>query len=313
MRSIGRRLAALGVFVASAVWFAREGRAQRTTTVRVQPNDPTQLVAMLRAMDARAAADASIDASMDGRADGRASDGADVRYSDARSSGLRCPDGMLLVEGDYCINVEQRCLRWLDPEEQMRCAEFAPTVCYGRRRRRLAFCMDRYEWPNRRGELPTVRVTWHTARRMCEQVGKRLCTEREWTFACEGEQSWPYLYGFRRDSDVCHFDHQTRRPDRARLANPATAADEYARLYEAVPSGTYERCVSPFGLNDLTGNVDEWVVNESGQPFQSALKGGWWGPIRARCRPATYSHNENFIYYQIGFRCCSSPTGGDAG
>jgi formylglycine-generating enzyme required for sulfatase activity len=142
-----------------------------------------------------------------------------------------------------------------------------------------------------------------------------VSSQRFETFACEGEEALPYLYGYRRDNNACHFDRQTRRPDRARLANPATAADEYARLYEAVPSGTYERCVSPFGINDLTGNVDEWVVNESGRPYQSALKGGWWGPIRARCRPATYSHDENFIYYQIGFRCCADPLGAssDAG
>jgi hypothetical protein len=237
----------------------------------------------------------------------------DAARTDRPRSALRCPESMQLVEGDYCLNVEQRCLEWLDPEEQMRCARFAPTVCYGSRRRHLSFCIDRYEWPNRRGEYPMVRVTWHTARRLCESVGKRLCTEREWTFACEGEQALPYPYGYERDRNACHFDRQTRRPDRARLANPATANDEYARLYEAVPSGQYERCVSPFGVHDMTGNVDEWVVNESGRPYRSALKGGWWGPIRARCRPATYSHDENFIYYQIGFRCCSDPIIGDAG
>jgi sulfatase modifying factor 1 len=67
------------------------------------------------------------------------------------------------------------------------------------------------------------------------------------------------------------------------------------------------RCVSWAGIHDMTGNVDEWTVNESGTPYQSALKGGWWGHIRARCRPATTSHNEGFVYYQIGFRCCADP------
>lgn len=233
---------------------------------------------------------------------------------DARGESPRCPSGMRLVQGNYCLNVEQRCLRWLDPEEELRCAEFAPTVCYGRRRRPVSVCMDQYEWPNRRGEYPTVRVTWHEAARLCASVGKRLCTEREWTYACEGEEILPYLYGYNRDNTTCHFDHQTRRPDRGRLANPATATEEYTRLYEAAPSGSYERCVSSTGINDLTGNVDEWTINETGRPYRSALKGGWWGPIRARCRPATYSHNETFIYYQIGFRCCANPRpSGDAG
>jgi hypothetical protein len=306
VHSIERRLAVLCVGLGAVLVVWREVRAQRTPTISGATSGSRIVPSVVRqstlAMDA-GVRDAT--ATIVGRVD--------AAHTDGPRSALRCPESMLLVEGDYCLNVEQRCLEWLDPDEQLRCARFARTVCYGRRRRHMAFCMDRYEWPNRRGEYPTVRVTWHTARRMCEQVGKRLCTEREWTFACEGEQALPYLYGYTRDNTVCHFDHQTRRPDRARLANPATANDEYARLYEAVPSGQYERCVSPFGINDLTGNVDEWVVNETGRPFQSALKGGWWGPIRARCRPATYSHDENFIYYQIGFRCCSSPSGGDAG
>ncbi len=223
------------------------------------------------------------------------------------TSSRRCPAGMRLVEGEYCPTVEQRCLRWLDPETQMRCAEFAPTRCLSTRRRHVAVCMDEYEYPNRRGVFPQVMVSWYGARRACEARNARLCDMSEWTFACEGEAMNPYPYGTSRDRAVCPMDRQTLRPDRSRLGNPATSADEASRLYEAVPSGTFDRCVSPFGIHDMTGNVDEWVHNESGQPFQSALKGGWWGPIRGRCRPATVAHNESFIYYQIGFRCCSTP------
>jgi hypothetical protein len=227
----------------------------------------------------------------------------------ASSAHHSCPEGMLLVEGEYCTNVDQRCLRFLDADEEfpMRCAEFAPSRCIGHRRH-MAVCIDEYEYPNRAGAYPQVMVSWYAARRACEARGARLCNMAEWTFGCEGEQMLPYPYGLRRDNTVCNVDNEHRRPDRTRLANPATSADESARLYEAVPSGQYARCVSPFGLHDMTGNVDEWVTNETGRPFQSALKGGWWGPIRARCRPATLAHNEGFVYYQIGFRCCADPS-----
>jgi hypothetical protein len=57
----------------------------------------------------------------------------------------------------------------------------------------------------------------------------------------------------------------------------------------------------------MTGNVDEWVVNESGHPFPSGLKGGYWGPVRDRCRPMTVAHDTKFSFYQIGFRCCEDP------
>lgn len=220
-----------------------------------------------------------------------------------------CPAGMRLIDGDYCPNVEQTCLRWLDPPpgDQMRCAEFAPTRCLSTRRPHISVCMDEFEYPNRRGAYPQVMVNWYAAQRTCEARGARLCNMAEWTFACEGEQMLPYPYGLSRDTTACNLDHQTRRPDRARLGNPASSADEAARLYEAVPSGTYEHCVSSFGIHDMTGNVDEWTENETGLPYHSALKGGWWGPIRGRCRPATVSHNEGFVYYQIGFRCCANP------
>ena len=63
----------------------------------------------------------------------------------------------------------------------------------------------------------------------------------------------------------------------------------------------------------MTGNVDEWVLNESGKPHKSGLKGGYWGPVRDRCRPMTTAHDENFEFYQIGFRCCSGPTPSEGG
>jgi hypothetical protein len=58
----------------------------------------------------------------------------------------------------------------------------------------------------------------------------------------------------------------------------------------------------------MAGNVDEWVVNERGSttttPYISGLKGGYWGPVRNRCRPMTTDHNQWHSGYQIGFRCC---------
>jgi MYXO-CTERM domain-containing protein len=54
----------------------------------------------------------------------------------------------------------------------------------------------------------------------------------------------------------------------------------------------------------MTGNVDEWTHSARSTGFASVLKGGYWGPVRARCRPATRAHNEDFVAYQQGFRCC---------
>ena len=200
--------------------------------------------------------------------DGSAPGGAEAHASH------RCPDGMRLVDGEYCPEADQRCLRWVDQDEPlpMRCAEFAPSRCSGHRRH-VAACMDEYEYPNRAGAYPQVMVSWYAAQTACQARGARMCSMAEWTFACEGEQMLPYPYGLRRDSTACNIDHQHVLPDRTRLANPATSADESARLYEAVPSGQYDRCVSPFGIHDMTGNADEWVQNETGHPLPECAQG----------------------------------------
>ena len=89
---------------------------------------------------------------------------------------------------------------------------------------------------------------------------------------------------------------------------PLVRDAEAKRLWQGEPSGSRASCVSPYGVFDMTGNVDEWVVNEEGKPYKSGLKGGYWGPVRDRCRPMTTAHNEDFLFYQIGFRCCGDTT-----
>ncbi len=218
---------------------------------------------------------------------------------------LSCPDGMVEVEGDYCPYVEQKCIRWVDPETKMRCADFEPgnSTCMGHPVHKH-FCIDRFEYPNIRGEKPTVMKDWNEAKATCEGEGKRLCGDSEWTLACEGQERMPYPYGYARSSEACNIDKPHLDVDEKAMADWSKRDAEVARLDQRSGSGSYEACVSPYGAYDMTGNVDEWVVNESGKPYKSGLKGGYWGPVRDRCRPMTIAHNELFEFYQIGFRCC---------
>lgn len=218
-----------------------------------------------------------------------------------------CAEDMVLVQGNHCADPRERCLEWSD-DGRRRCLRFEePALCRGPRRP-LRFCMDRFEWPNRPGEEPVVMVTFEEAESQCRNRGRRLCTESEWAFACSGEEPRPYPYGYERDDTACVIDHHAQAPDRRLLHNRATRFAEARRVYEAAPSGSHPRCASVFGAMDLTGNVDEWVVNETGTPFRSSLMGGFWGRVRTRCRATTREHGENFRYYQIGFRCCSDTT-----
>jgi hypothetical protein len=90
------------------------------------------------------------------------------------------------------------------------------------------------------------------------------------------------------------------------------ALKELSRLDQSVPSGSMESCRSGFGVYDMPGNFDEWVVSD--QPPQdkskwTGLKGGGWGHVRSQCRPMTFSHDPDFSYYFVGFRCCRDAPG----
>jgi formylglycine-generating enzyme required for sulfatase activity len=55
----------------------------------------------------------------------------------------------------------------------------------------------------------------------------------------------------------------------------------------------------------MTGNVDEWTRSTQRGGHASILKGGYWGPVRTRCRPTTRIHGPGHVLYQQGLRCCA--------
>jgi sulfatase modifying factor 1 len=208
-----------------------------------------------------------------------------------------CPAGMLLVDGDYCKEVRETCLDWEDPpaNKLARCAKFGPTECVGERVHKR-FCIDRDEYVAPGDELPTSDVSWTQAKEICEGESKRLCMETEWEFACEGEQMLPYPTGYDRDPKLCNFDKDPLLDRKGKLLDLREREDERAS------------CVSPFGVRNMSGNVDEWVFRDrTNGEWRSALKGGWWMPARDRCRPATTAHDERFHQLQTGVRCCAAP------
>jgi len=231
-----------------------------------------------------------------------------------------CAEGMVEVDGEMKDNgdldsLEElqnvTCTDWIDRRFPERCARFdrdewlrasshIPT-------RRMRFCIDRFEYPNQSGAYPIIDVTWHESAALCSEEHKRLCTEAEWTFACEGPEAMPYPTGYVRDPTACVIDRPWREVDERALMvrGSRTALAEIDRLWDGEPSGSRPRCRSVFGVYDLTGNVDEWTT--SVRPGEaSILKGGYWGPVRTRCRGSTRAHGEDYAYYQQGFRCCRS-------
>jgi len=209
-----------------------------------------------------------------------------------------CPPDMVLVEGRYCTVVRQHCEAWLEPPflaGDGRCARFASSECVGPRAP-MRVCIDRDEYTPPGDSLPMNVASWSDAARICGAGEKRLCRESEWNFACEGEAMLPYPTGYERDARDCNYDRYD-------------LVDAMGRPRDLrQPSAALTACTSPFGVRNMVGNVDEWVVRDvSPGEHRSALKGGWWLPGRNRCRPATTAHGESYRDFQTGFRCCRDP------
>jgi formylglycine-generating enzyme required for sulfatase activity len=251
--------------------------------------------------------------------------GEDAEKTDAaeRSRGT-CGAGMVEVRGRMKVAAQldemqdQACTSWITERP-------FPARCNGFDRHRwrsmakglpttpMHFCIDRFEYPNRKNEYPIVFVSWQEASSLCAAEGKRLCSEAEWTFACEGEEARPYPYGYSRDPEACVIDRPWKPFNDAALVprDGTSAMEELDRLWQGVPSGTRPRCKSPFGVYDMTGNVDEWARSVVPGERQSILKGGYWGPVRDRCRSSTRGHGEMHTFYQQGLRCCADAPGGE--
>jgi sulfatase modifying factor 1 len=231
-----------------------------------------------------------------------------------------CAAGMVEVRGTMKRDSPQRgpveflqdetCTHWISRDFPARCEQFDQEKWVGLSRDLPTtdehFCMDRYEYPNLKGAYPVILVTWHEAEALCQVRSERLCTEDEWTFACEGEQATPYPYGYERDENACVIDRAWRQYDDRAFANRGSdvAKNELDYLWDGEASGARPKCRSSFGVYDMTGNVDEWTRSTEHEGYMSIFKGGYWGPVRARCRASTRAHNEDFMFYQQGFRCC---------
>jgi hypothetical protein len=197
-----------------------------------------------------------------------------------------CPAGMVLVEGEYCPDVDQKCLEWMDPPSSpyhnFRCARYEkPAKCKVPRVHKR-YCIDATERVEDGTNLPRHFMSWTSSKKLCEAEGARLCLESEWIFACEGEEMRPYPYGWERDSSACNVD---------------------------ISKKIDPKCASPFGVQDMSGNVEEWTQadGKSKMGWKEVLKGSWWIPSRHACRQFQVGHNDTYAGAETGTRCCKDP------
>lgn len=165
------------------------------------------------------------------------------------------------------------------PSKQKSCPQDMVYVSNG------GFCVDMFEYPNRRGTAPRVEINFIEAKDICRNLGKRLPTNREWVAACKGKKGTRFPYGNSFISKKCHTGLS--------LFGDAPAA-----------SGSYSECVSDYGIYDLTGNVEEWVIGSSGKSM--VIGGGWYSTDGGVCGEADTFGEEN-RNFGVGFRCFADP------
>ncbi|RME76256.1 MAG: formylglycine-generating enzyme family protein [Chloroflexi bacterium] len=150
--------------------------------------------------------------------------------------------------------------------------------------------------------FPVVGATWEQAAAYCRWAGKRLPTEAEWEYAASGPENriWPWGNTF----------------------NPALTA---ASAPDTQPVDSHPDGVSPFGIFNMAGNVNEWVQDVYDETFYSRsparnpvnLEGGdrrvFRGGSFANPDGSFYTTSRryhqafSFADVDIGFRCAANP------
>ena len=210
---------------------------------------------------------------------------------------IKCPEGMASFDAvSFTLGVSSPSRPWHQ-------AALAATV--------EPFCMDQYEFPNKKGEYPQHSVTWEEARDLCQSTGKRLCSSAEWELACRGTEGRMYSYG----------QHRNRQTGNTPIEGPGPQG----KIVPYTRSGEKEGCTTPEGVYDLNGSLSEWVSDpwsDFPEPFARnvvphgtpvspdnwrTLRGGTMWSHTFYGQDCTSRHGHRLSGWKNmddGFRCC---------
>jgi eukaryotic-like serine/threonine-protein kinase len=168
---------------------------------------------------------------------------------------------------------------------------------------------------------PVNCVDWEMANKFCREQTKRLPTEAEWEFAARGPDGRKYPWG---DDDPSA--DRLNACGRECVAWGAKNGIEEKAMYDVddgfpntAPVGSFPKGASRYGVQDVVGNVWEWVSDsyaaygkeEQKNPTgpaagdEKVIRGGSWnGSYPSWVRPTfRYKDVPTKRSYGIGFRC----------
>jgi formylglycine-generating enzyme required for sulfatase activity len=139
---------------------------------------------------------------------------------------------------------------------------------------------------------PVNCVGWDDANAFCRWAGKRLPSAEQWEYGARGSDGRPFPWGSAAPGPTrlnacgkeCTSALRKLEADRGLAPSPAAAtmypaSDGWAGT---APVGSFPQGRSPFGLEDMGGNVAEWTSSPAPPPSPSSdaeyriVRGGSW-------------------------------------